>query len=163
MITKRLMYSPVVLMVILLGACASAEPGGLSSLEEARPAPELAPDEVVRTQMRAFQLNNEDNDGIRIAFRFASPVNRQSTGPLPRFIQLMRQPAYRPMLNSRSLTVSAPDTEGVVSRVRVDLQGPDGGAAAYFFYLRRQSTPDCRGCWLTEGVQQAPPSQEQRV
>ena len=167
MITKsirliRTLVSAAVFTVIL-SACATTGDAPLEALSSAYPDPTLSPAEVVRIQMEAFQGNDSENQGIRIAFRFASPGNKEATGPLPRFVVLMNQPEYRPMLNAESLIVGEPTTQGPISRVRVDLLGPEGRPASYYFYLVRHILPGCRGCWLTQGVEVVPAPQDESV
>jgi hypothetical protein len=149
--------------LVFLAACASTQERGLSDLESAEPAESLGPREVVRIQMDAFRMNNDDNDGIRIAFRFASPANKMATGPLPRFAQMMMQGSYRPMLEAESVTVGTPEERDGISRIRVDLTTQEGESAAYYFYLRRQSAGSCEGCWMTEAVEVVPPAQQRSV
>ena len=61
------------------------------------PSAELAPEEVVAAQLHALRQNDPANRdaGIRIAFRFASPGNRQVTGPIERFIAPRQESAVR--------------------------------------------------------------------
>jgi hypothetical protein len=49
------------------------------------PSPLLSPDEVVKIQVAALKDNDASNSGIELTFRFASPENRSTTGPLDRF------------------------------------------------------------------------------
>ena len=64
------------------------------------PRPELTPQDVVRLVIEALQHNSETpyDEGIRVTFNFASPTNRHATGPLQRFIEMVKSPQYRPML-----------------------------------------------------------------
>ncbi|MDH3252939.1 MAG: DUF4864 domain-containing protein, partial [Ignavibacteria bacterium] len=73
----------------------------LSRREKAaeQPDPSLSPQEVVKIQLHALKNNDEADNGIRIAFRFASPGNQAATGPLDRFIALLKGPSYGEMLN----------------------------------------------------------------
>jgi hypothetical protein len=163
---SRRVAAPLALVLLAgaaLASCATVASSRLDELSEVYPNGELSPREVVEIQMEAFQLNTEDNDGIRIAFRFASPSNRRATGPLPRFTRLMMTPAYRPMLNAESVLIGNPQTRGGFSRVPVDLVRENGGTVSYYFYLRRQPLEECYGCWMTEGVELVPASQDQSV
>ncbi|MSV29914.1 MAG: hypothetical protein EXQ52_14390 [Bryobacterales bacterium] len=58
------------------------------------PGPALTPAEVVRTQITALRNNDKPRKdaGIATAFRFASPGNRAATGPLDRFILMVKGP-----------------------------------------------------------------------
>ena len=75
------------------------EAGAADPLSESLvPAPELSPGDVVRIQLEALRHNDDRNRGIDVAFRFASPANRASTGPLSRFIGMIRNGPYALML-----------------------------------------------------------------
>ena len=51
-------------------------------IENAYPEPELTPNDVVRIQLLAMQQNDDNDFGIEVTFRFASPANKKQTGPL---------------------------------------------------------------------------------
>ncbi len=158
-----LRVSMVLAIVLVVVGCASTQEGGLADLENVEPTEALGPEEVVRIQMDAFRLNNQDNDGIRIAFRFASPTNKRVTGPLPRFARMMMQATYRPMLEAERVTVAVGEQNDVLSRVRVDVVTEGGESASYYFYLRKQAGGPCEGCWMTEAVEVIPPTQQRSV
>ena len=73
-------------------------------IENAYPEPKLKPNDVVRLQLLAMQQNDDSDFGIEVTFRFASPANKKQTGPLKRFISLVRNPSYRPLLNHINAT-----------------------------------------------------------
>ena len=78
------MRAPALLLAATLLAsapAASADP----LAEDLVPDPALTPEQVVRIQLEALRNNDAGDRGIAVAFRFASPGNRQNTGPLPRF------------------------------------------------------------------------------
>ena len=126
--------------------------GSLGELEGERPDPSLTPEEVVQIQMNAFRNNDEEDRGIEIAFRFASPANKQLTGPLPRFSRMMRTVLYEPMLLAEEVTVSEAEIQGRLARVFVSLRTPEGNRYDYVFFLSRQTQGDYTDCWMTEGV-----------
>jgi hypothetical protein len=45
------------------------------------PNAQLTPDQVFKIQLEALRTNDENDRGIEITFRFASPANKRSTGP----------------------------------------------------------------------------------
>ncbi|MCG8478772.1 MAG: DUF4864 domain-containing protein, partial [Spirochaetales bacterium] len=71
---------------------------GLSPVRELVPAPEFSPLDVVDIQLRALGNNNDLDEGVAIAFRFASPANRLSTGPVERFAAMIKAGEYNAML-----------------------------------------------------------------
>lgn len=126
-------------------------------LPELAPDPELSAINVVRIQLSALSNNDtpRPDAGIEITFRFASPDNRRQTGPLPRFIQLVKNPVYGPMVDHLAAEVGEPVTSGDKQMVPVVLTARNGARAAYMFILGKQ-TEDCDGCWMTEAVMRIP-------
>lgn len=118
------------------------------------PDPELSPRDVVEAQLTAFKHNDEPapDEGIRVAFRFASPQNRLVTGPIDRFIQMLKAPTYRGLLNHRVASLSDTTQREDLARIKVTLVDSAGHTSAYVWILRRQSEPPCEGCWMTDVV-----------
>lgn len=115
------------------------------------PDPTLSPGEVVAIQMEALGGAYPDSDGIEVAFRFASPANKASTGPLPRFAGMIRGPAYDIMLDYDSVYYGPVLVQGRVAFQQVILvRGEE--RALFVFQLRRQDTDPYQDCWMTDGV-----------
>ena len=119
------------------------------------PNPDLSPREVVRIQLEALRRNGElgQDSGIATVFRFASAANQAVTGPLERFVEMLKNPLYRPMLDHSSAEFGPVQSEGDIARVQVVLFGRMGEVAAYDFTL---SKDEDTGCWLTDAVLLAP-------
>ena len=130
-------------------------PGSEYANEGPSPDPDLSPRDVVRLQLDALRRNGQlgHDRGIATAFRFASPTNRAITGPLERFVEMLKNPLYRPMLDHASAEFGPVQDDGDVARVQVVLFGRMGEVAAYDFTLSRDEETDC---WLTDGVMLAP-------
>ena len=124
-------------------------PGPLG--ESLVPDPALSPDDVIRIQLEALRHNDEQNRGIAVAFRFASPANRVNTGPLPRFIAMIRGGPYALMLNFRHADYGPVETAANQARQRVTLTGTRA-IVTYWFYLSRQSQAPYEDCWMTDAV-----------
>lgn len=115
------------------------------------PAPALSPGEVVRIQLEALRHNDQYNRGIEVAFRFASPANRANTGPLARFVSMIRNGPYALMLGFRAASYGPVESKGVRARQRVTLADA-GRSVTYWFYLSRQSEEPYVDCWMTDAV-----------
>lgn len=113
------------------------------------PSPGLSVTEVVETQLAALK-RGEDVD-LAVVFAFASPGNRAQTGPLPRFIAMIRD-GYAAMIEHQSAELAPPLLDGDQALQPVRLIGRDGSEHGYVFILRRVVAPDCDGCWFTDGV-----------
>jgi hypothetical protein len=116
------------------------------------PSPELMPDQVVKIQLEALQSNDSTDRGIEIVFRFASPANKQNTGPLDRFSRMIKVPPYSPMLNHRRVDYDAIQIVGDEARQRVTLVDRRGNVIVYVFYLSKQTEEPCKDCWMTDAV-----------
>ena len=143
--------------VALLFCAAAASSGGAGP--EARdplagtlvPRPGLSPGEVIRIQLEALRNNDDADRGIEVAFRFASPANRAHTGPLPRFIRMIRQGPYALMLDHHTATYGMVRIIGDHARQQVTLTGARA-RVSYWFFLSRQEGAPCEGCWMTDAV-----------
>ena len=122
------------------------------NIENAYPEPELKPNDVVRLQLLAMQQNDDSDFGIEITFRFASPANKKQTGPLKRFIRLVRNPSYRPLLNHINATFLELTVEEDFAVQDVIITTSNGKRIGYRFWLSIQKGPLFPGCWMTDSV-----------
>ncbi len=118
------------------------------------PSPALTPAEVVRTQITALKNNDKPRKdaGIATAFRFASPGNRAATGPLDRFILMVKGPLYRPLIDFRTVEYGEMEVKGDAARQIVRVTEGDGKTAVYLFTLTKQKDAPYKDCWMTDGV-----------
>ena len=121
-------------------------------IENAYPKPELKPNDVVKLQLLAMQQNDESNFGIEVTFRFASPANKKQTGPLNRFIRLVRNPSYLPLLNHTNATFLELTVEEDFAVQDVIITTSKGERIGYRFRLSIQKGPLYPGCWMTDSV-----------
>ena len=117
-----------------------------------RPSPELSPQDVVRVVCNAMKDNGPTDDGIATVFAFASPDNRKMTGPLERFIPLVKSPAYAPMINCKSIELGPGETVEGVTQQSVKITAADGAVIVYVFILSKQADGEYKDCWMTDGV-----------
>jgi hypothetical protein len=131
-----------------------ASVSGLAQVAVLTPRPELSPEQVVQYQAEALQHNDEPTSdaGIERAFRFASPSNKQLTGPLEKFIRIVKSPAYSPMLNSVSSSIVGSEVKDDQARIAVHFVAADGRQITYVFVLSKQSEGEFNNCWMTDGV-----------
>ena len=121
-------------------------------IENAYPDPKLKPNDIVRLQLLAMQQNDDSDFGIEVTFRFASPANKKQTGPLKRFISLVRNPSYRPLLNHINATFLELTVEEVFAVQDVIITTSNGERIGYRFRLSIQKGPLFPGCWMTDSV-----------
>jgi hypothetical protein len=128
-------------------------PFPLSQLPE--PNSELTPQIVVALQLDALQIDDlvPGNQGIRAAFKFASPSNQAQIGPIERFIQLLKTDRYRPMIGFERAELDIFRVlGGDLAQQRVVLLNGKSDPATYMFILSIQERPPYAGCWMTDAV-----------
>lgn len=119
-----------------------------------QPNAELQPGEVVEIVIGALANNDQPfpNAGIETTFNFASPVNKAFTGPLDRFVTLVKGPVFGQMVNHRDSTLSEVVVDGNQATRLVQIVDADNQTWYYAFRLKLQKHGDYAGMWLTEAV-----------
>jgi len=140
--------------ILLLLSFVCGSDAGLAQLTDLMPRPDLTPEEVVQYQVAALQQNDDPKSdaGIERAFQFASPTNKQVTGPLEKFMQIVKSPAYSPLLNNRSSAIVGSELKDDQAKVAVKIIAADGRQVTYVFILSKQNEGDFNRCWMTDGV-----------
>ncbi len=121
---------------------------------DSAPNAELSPVDVVNMQLAALADNDNPlpNSGIATVFRFASPSNKEATGPLDRFTMMVKGDPYRDMLNHRQSELMPAMESPSHTLIPVRLVTREGKDARYVFVLTRQQSEACKGCWMTDAV-----------
>ena len=127
---------------------------GRNAAPAVRPDPTLSPGQVIDIMLGALRNNDwpTKDHGIAVTFEFASPANRDATGPLQRFAWLVKNPSYRAMLNHQRSERGDLHVMRDQARQRVTLVGDNGERVTYLFMLSRQTDGPYKGCWMTDGV-----------
>jgi len=118
------------------------------------PDPSYDPERVVEIQLDALADNDTpvENAGVKTAYNFASPANRRATGPLDRFVAMVRGPRYAPIVDHVEATTDPLERTDGRAEQRVTLTGPDGRTVTYRFGLSVCDESPLEGCWLTDSV-----------
>lgn len=116
---------------------------------DARPSPNMSVEQVVNVQLEALQRNPQlaDDAGIRLAFRFASPGNKAQTGPVDRFIPMVKAPTYAPLLGFETSSVTVMNQDPSAAHLVVEVRRGEA-VAMYMWVLSKQDN----GCWMTDAV-----------
>jgi hypothetical protein len=146
--------NPGLVLALVLAVCLEATEAVAAAVLEpqAAPSPSLSPKEVVRIQVEALRTNDATDAGIALVFRFASPQNRQTTGPILRFAQMIRTPPYDVMLNHREATFGPTILGESRMRQEVTIAGKDGSNTRFVWLVSRQEDGPDAGCWMTDAV-----------
>lgn len=150
MCTPRSRILFILLVLVVSAGCESVD---LQAGEITEPSAALSPSEVVSAQLRALSESGEGEDGIETAYRFASPSNRENTGPLENFRTLFDNPVYEPMVGHREAEVFSPTVQGDLAIVPVSLTDDEGSVVDYVFVLTRQQEEPYENMWMTDAVQ----------
>ena len=113
------------------------------------PNPDLSPDQVVAAMLDA--MKQDTDEGIAQLFEFASPKNKQQTGPLDRFTAMMRE-HFPDMLGHDRSRVAPPLIDQNRAMIPIQLQSKEGIVSEYVVLLSRQEEGPCTGCWMTDAV-----------
>ena len=142
----------VCLAMVPPGVAAALSPQPVPQREGLVPSPELTPAEVVRIQVEALRKNSLSNDGIELTYRFASPNNKRSTGPLDRFVDMVRSAPYDRLLNHRRAEYSPMAVSGNQAQQIVVIIDAEGKEVGYVWVLSRQTEEPLKDCWMTDAV-----------
>ena len=135
-------------------ASASKSLASMKEKEELAPLPSIDPQEVVDIQLKAMQRNDQpyEDHGIEVAFRFASPSNKESTGPLKEFIELVNTETYQSLLNFQRYGLDDIVIKGDKALQKVTLIDADDQPVVYYFQLSLQQEEPYANCWMTDEV-----------
>ena len=124
-----------------------------------RPHPRHSAEQVVSFQLAALRENDGlgADAGIATVFAFSSPANQAATGPLARFVALVKSPAYRPLIGHRRAVRAPIRVTGDEATEEVAITSASGEELTYLFSLRRQPAGGAyANCWMTDGVVPVP-------
>ena len=120
----------------------------------------LSPTDVVLAQLEGFHrepyAGAGAGPGIRAAWSFASPGNREATGPLEVFAEMVRGPVYGGLLGHRAAQVGPPVERGNEATLEVLVHTAGDETIGFTWVLGRQLDPPYAGCWMTDGVLRHP-------
>jgi hypothetical protein len=130
-----------------------------------QPSPDLTPDQVVQVQMEAMKHNDRPARDVGIAkvFKFASPGNREQTGPLEKFTAMVKNPVYGPMLNCKSVRYGPVEIDNGQAHQLVKVTDAGGQEAWYIFILSKQTDAPYKDCWMTDGVIRVEPKADEHT
>ena len=163
---SRLIWVMVALWTLLLAVESAAaasppatQPAAPNRTMNLKPSPNYTPRMVVQFQLEALGHNDDPapDTGIAVAFRFASPSNQSQTGPLDKFIHMIKSPAYAAMVNHQSVEYGEVHSDGQQAQQLVKITGAGGDMALYLFILSRQTDGQFKNCWMTDGVMRIHP------
>ena len=124
------------------------------------PDPSIEPIEVVRTQLEALMNNDvpEEDFGIKQTWAFAHPNNRKATGPYDRFARMIRNPAYAPLIDHVSHTITEQNRATEWVQFKVMMEDKQGNVLSFAWVVKKSDEAPFKDCWMTSGVSAPTPS-----
>ncbi|EMA10959.1 protein of unknown function [Haloarcula vallismortis] len=117
-----------------------------------RPNCERPPGLVIHIQVLALQNNDPaTNEGINTTWQFASPSNRDLTGPYSNFVRTIES-GFEPLLNATGVRYGPLDRDGDTASQPVTVVDGNGTTTSYQWTVEKQSDAPYEGCWMTAGV-----------
>ena len=119
-----------------------------------KPNPKISPIEVVEVQLFALQSNDDKSDcGIRQTWEFAHPRNKLATGPLTKFTNMIKTPAYSILLNNLKFETEEIYNNGKNAGVAVRIEARNNKAYTYMWQLEKVAEEGpLKDNWMTTGV-----------
>ena len=124
------------------------------------PGPALSPIDVVLAQLEGLRdearAGQGAGPGIRRAWEFASPANREATGPVERFADMVKSTVYGVLLEHRAAQLGPLlEHEGEAQQEVLVITAQDD-TVAFTWVLSLREDPPYAGCWMTDGVLRHP-------
>ena len=116
--------------------------------------PMISPEAAVHIQLHALQNNDvpRPDSGIRKTWAFAHPDNKRMTGPLPKFMAMIKQPAYAMLLNHQNHDVKLLERNAFIAAFAVRVTTGDGLVYLCRWQVAPVSGGENDGAWLTISV-----------
>ena len=125
------------------------------SFADIKPNDKFSPLEVVDIQLTSLQSNSKDNKGIYQCWLFAHPENKKYTGPLGRFVAMIRSKPYNVLLESLFFETKLISKNQTEAKVEVFLDGKNKNRYKILWILSKSNiSKKCTNCWMTIGVSQ---------
>lgn len=116
-----------------------------------QPSSDFPPEKVVALQMEGL-ADTANSAGIQQCFVFASPSNKQMTGPLTRFAAMLHQSPYNALLDHEVILIGKPVVKGESANVVVTVLDNRDEIHVFQFLLSKQHGKDVENCWMTDAV-----------
>ena len=120
-----------------------------------KPNIEIEPDQVVKIQLISLMNNDQPNidDGIKQTWEFAHPSNKKYTGPLPKFINLLKSASYKMLINHLDNEIIEVFKSNNQYGFEVTILGNDKKYYKFQWVVEKYyDEGPLKDCWLTTSV-----------
>ena len=151
-ITKFSLYGLLYLAIIFLLAVMFIV---TAKADLIKPNNTLEPYEVVKIQLKSLKDNSEKNGniGIKQTWEFAHPNNQKNTGPIDKFITMIRGNSYKMLLNHLEHKISEARISKSTVLYEVTILDQNKSYYKFNWQVEKYSKEGpLNGCWLTTMV-----------
>ncbi len=120
-----------------------------------KPNINIEPYQVVKIQLTGLMNNDVPNvdDGIKQTWEFAHPSNKKYTGPLPKFINLLKSESYKMLLNHLDSEIIEVFKSNNRYGFEVTILGNDKNYYKFQWVVEKYyDEGPLKECWLTTSV-----------
>ena len=120
-----------------------------------KPNIEIEPDQVVQIQLNGLMNNDKPNQdyGIKQTWEFAHPSNKKYTGPLPRFINLLKSESYKMLINHLDSEIIEVFKSSNQYGFEITILGNDKKYYKFQWVVEKYyDEGPLKDCWLTTSV-----------
>jgi len=120
-----------------------------------KPNIEIEPDQVVQIQLNGLMNNDKPNQdyGIKQTWEFAHPSNKKYTGPLPRFINLLKSESYKMLINHLDSEIIEVFKSSNQYGFEITILGNDKKYYKFQWVVEKYyDEGPLKNCWLTTSV-----------
>ena len=120
-----------------------------------KPNTGIEPDQVVKIQLDGLMNNNEPNldNGIKQTWEFAHPSNKKYTGPLPKFINLLKSESYKMLINHLDSEIIEVFKSSNQYGFEITILGDDKKYYKFQWVVEKYyDEGPLKDCWLTTSV-----------
>ena len=120
-----------------------------------KPTKAIEPNQVVKIQLNGLMNNDKPNpnDGIKQTWEFAHPENKKYTGPLTKFINLLKGESYSMLINHLDSEVIEVFKSNNQYGFEVTILGNDKKYYKFQWVVEKYyKDGPLKDCWLTTSV-----------
>jgi len=110
---------------------------------------------IVLKQLQSLQRNDQPtaDAGIRTAWEYAHPSNQEATGPLSRFLAMVKGPTYRGLIDHHSHRIKLIEASSNSATFEVTVYPKKMGTSLLFYWsVATIESGDRTGEWATTAV-----------
>ena len=118
------------------------------------PDSSILPERVIEIQLQAMQKNDVPSPdfGIEQTWVFAHPKNKYMTGPLERFVAMLKGPKYQMLLNHRNHIIKSVVLTENYALFNVSITTASEHKASFQWEVSKVKSGIHNGSWMTTAV-----------